>query len=432
LSDVQQVHSPTLAETIIIKAIYTNVDNLVNIAARLDVDDFNYKPYRILYHVIKKLAASNTVVSSDSILAYLQSRAPNNYKDILDVGGAVWLDSLYDPAYKTSVSLDEHIETIIQQSDTKRVNEAVNQLQQKLQAGTTYETALEEFERTIQGIRLRGKGDEIKPIGEGIREMLNRIAQRDESILGIDISGKFPNLNKMIKRLQNNRLTVILANYKSGKTALLLEIAWYVACELGQPVAYLDSEMFEDEMRLRLLAKITGFPMDYIKEGWWANLDEHKQIICDAAIKIEQTPFYWMNCNRMSRSQIVALAKLSQLKYGTRLLVYDYIKPDSENTDGRIDKQIAQKVDMLKEDIAKACSIPVLSAVQLNDSTGKAADSKDVYRLADNVILLRKTNEEDPEYGLYSNLLIMDTSRYTEAGQRIGLNMYHDRQFVTE
>lgn len=94
MSDVQQVHSPTLAETIVIKAIYTNVDNLVNIATRLDVGDFSYKPYRILYHVIKKLAASNTVVSSDSILAYLQSRAPNNYKDILDVGGAMWLDSL--------------------------------------------------------------------------------------------------------------------------------------------------------------------------------------------------------------------------------------------------------------------------------------------------------------------------------------------------
>jgi replicative DNA helicase len=423
---------PPLAETIIIRAIYTNPENLVGIAERIDTKDFTFMVYRVIYATIKKLASSQTIVNSESVLAYIQTHYAKYYNDVLQLGGSVWLDSLYDASYKGLTTLDEHVKFVVEQADIRLVDTATKKLQQQLDGGVPYETSVGEFDKAIQGIRLRGKTDDVKPIGHGIKGMLNRIAQQDESILGISIASKFPKTDKMLKRVQNNRVTVILSNFKSGKSTYLLDVGWHIASDLNHAVLFGDTELFEDEFRLRLLAKVTGWPMDYIQGGLWINSPEHVQILKDAAEQIEQVPFYWTNMNHMSKAQIIATVKIAQLKHHIRLFIFDYIKPDVESDEGRIDLQIGAKVDMLKESIAKTCNLPVVTAVQMNGNTGKVANSQEVERLADNVIMLRQTTPDDIEHTIASHILIMKTSRYTPQGQRVPLDIDFGTQKIRE
>ncbi len=428
----QQIQSIPLSETAIIKAIYTNPENLINIVSILDIHDFSYKPYRILYNVIKKLVASNTTVNADSILAWLQTKAPANYAEILQLGGANWIDSFYDKVYKHIVNLDEHIKFVSEQSDGRYILDTVKNTQSQIEKGITYDIVLYELEKAINTVRLRGKQSDIKTIGYSLDDLKYSIINQSDSVLGINISKKYPKLNKMLKNLQPNRLTVILSNYKTGKSSLILDISWFIAHDLKIPVLFGDTELFEQEFQLRLLAKVTGYTYDYIQFGTWKTNPEHLRVIEDAIADIKKTPFYWVNVNRMERSQIAALVKLSQLKYHIGLFVYDYIKSDLENLDGRIDKQVERKVDMLKEDIAKTCNIHVLSAVQLNESTGKATDSKGVYRLADSVVTLKKITSDDSGYGLASHMLILDTSRNSEQGQQTLIDINFATQRIHE
>lgn len=422
-----------MAEWIIIKALYTNPNHLVNVAEQVETRDFTYKPFRIIYSAIKQLISSDTVVNAESIMALLQSKAPQYYKEMVDIGGIDTLETLYDPAYKSLTNLDEHIATVTDQSSKQQVIAATTKLQSELtRDDIVLDEVVGEFEQSVQSVRLRGKKSQIDRIGDSMDELLDRIVEQDDDVLGISIEHKFPRINRMLKRIQPNRVTVFLSNYKTGKSSLLLEIGWTIA-EQGHAVLFGDTEMFREEFQLRLLSKLSQFPMDYIRSGKWKDFDEHRQLIYAAKQKISDTPFYWVNVNHMSRSEMSALVKLSQLKYNIKVFIFDYIKSDSNTPDGRIDKQIASRVDMLKEDIAKTCNISVLSAVQLNESTNRAADSKDVYRLADSVILLRKVQEDDPESQQFaSHLLIMDTSRYTEAGQRVPLTIDFAKQSVME
>jgi replicative DNA helicase len=421
-----------MAEWIVIKALYTNPDHLVHVAEQVNDMDFTYRPFRIIYSAIKHLVANNTTVNAESIMALLQARAPNNYNEIMAIGGAKAIETLYDPTYKSLTNLDEHIKSIVDRSAQVQVYVASNRLVDNIKAGKSYDDALNEFEQAIQSVKLKGRKSNIDRIGDDLDDLFGRIIAQDESVLGMSIEHKFPQLNGMLKRIQPNRVTVILSNYKSGKSSLLLELGWTLA-ESGHPVLFGDTELYKDEFQIRLLSKITGLAMDYIQEGRWANNDYEIRLLQGAKEKIRAAPFYWVNVNHMSRSEIAALVKLAQLKYGIKAFVYDYIKSDNDKTEGRIDKQIAAKVDMLKEDIAKTCNIAVLSAVQLNDSTGRVSDSKDVYRLADNVVLLRKVEQDDPEFQkCATHVLIMDTSRYTAAGQRVPLTIDFARQMVAE
>lgn len=429
MSETQQ---PNLAEWIIIKALYTNPHHLINVAEQLDVRDFTNKEFRIIYTAIKKLAASNTVVNGESIMALLQTESPKHYDDMVAIGGSATLDTLYDAQYKTLISLDEHVRTIRERADNQKIVDAAIILQAQIERGDANEAALEGFDKAIQAIKLRGRQQDVKLIGHSIDDTLQRILSRDESMVGISIEKKYPKLDKMLRHIQPKRVTVILSNFKSGKSTVLLELAWYMARECRTPLLFCDTELFDAEVHVRLLAKVTQFPMEYILSGLWNNSPQHTNIIMAAKKEIEETPFYWHNVNHMSRSQIVSLVKLSQLKFGIQVVVFDYIKPDVENVDARVDLQIGAKVDMLKESVSKSCNVAVLTAVQMNEDTGRAANSKEVSRLADNVIVLRKADPEKDDDILATHMMILQTSRYTQSGVKVPIQIDFGKQSMIE
>lgn len=401
-------------------------------AEQLDVRDFTNKQFRIIYTAIKKLAASNTVVNGESIMALLQTESPKHYDEMVSIGGSATLDTLYDAQYKTLLSLDEHVRTIRERADNQKIVDAAVILQAQIERGDANEAALEGFDKAIQAIKLRGRQQDVKLIGHSIDDTLQRILARDESMVGISIEKKYPKLDKMLKHIQPKRVTVILSNFKSGKSSVLLELAWYMASECGVSVLYGDSELFQSEVHVRLLAKVSGFPMEYIMSGLWSNSTEHTNIIMAAKKKIEDAPFLWVNVNHLTRSQIISLVKLSQLKHGTQVYIHDYIKPDAENADARVDLQIGAKVDMLKESVAKSCNIAVLTAVQLNEDTGRAANSKEVMRLADNVVVLRKADPEKDDDILATHMMILQTSRYTQSNVKVPIQIDFGKQSMNE
>ncbi|EPZ47761.1 DnaB-like helicase C-terminal domain-containing protein [Alicyclobacillus acidoterrestris] len=427
-----QAQTPPINEWIIIKAIYTNPQHLVNVAEQIDIRDFTYRPFRIIYTAIKQLAASGTAVNSESIMALLQSEQPAYYQEIDAIGGTATLDTLYDPQYRNMVGLDEHIRSIRDRADNQNIINAADELKRRIEDGDANELALEEFDKSIQAIKLRGRQQDVKPVGHSIDDLLSRIVNQDEDIVGVNIGKKYPKLDRMIRHIQPKRVTIFLSNYKSGKSTVLLELAWYMASECNVPTLFGDTELFDSEVQTRLLAKVSGFPMEYILSGHWNTMESHRNIILNAKEKIKQTPFYWHNTNHMSRSQIVSLVKLCQLKYGIQVFAYDYIKPDIEDDiNARVDLQIGAKVDMLKESIAKACNIAVLSAIQMNEDTGRAANSKEGERLADNVIVLRRTKDED-DMPFASHLLWLKTSRYTQANVTVPLDIDFGTQKIEE
>jgi replicative DNA helicase len=408
----------------VIRAIFTNNANLINVASKLDVADFTYKPFRIIYNAIKRLAASATVINGDSIMAFLESRAPGNYKEMVEIGGAAWIDALYDSTYEGIVNLDEHIQAILTASFNRKLYDTAVQMYNLSQTPDDVDTKLELANQYMYNLMLSTVKQKDTPnIGHDIDGLIEQLKSGDESVYGIDISKYRPKLNAFLKRLQPGKTIIFNANAKAGKSTLMWDIAWVLAGQMGIPVAIADTELNRDEVQLRLLSKLTGYRQDDLRNPEF--VQNFHTIIERAAQYIKQVPIYRFDASTMSNQEVETKVKLLQIQKGIKAFIWDH--PKEDEAEGRLDKKIGQKILTLKNRIANDCGIWTCAPMQRNENTGRVADSYEPYRLADAVITFEEVDD-----GIATHKLTVELSRYMPKGTSMFLKIDLDKQQVIE
>lgn len=428
-----------MSETIILKALITNSAYLVHIATKLDVHDIMHKPYRILYDTIKHLAANSTVINSDSIMAFLESKRPGNYREIVSQGGAEWIESLTDIAYERVVNLDEHVQSILAVSFNKRMYDMAHQMynlsirQSTQDNPITVDEKLSEAQQMVYSLMTSTvKQKETPVLGHNIGSTIQGLLSDDESIKGISIAKYMPKFDALIKRMQPGRVVLLNSAEKIGKTTLSLELAWILAGRLGIPIAYADNEMTESELHKRLLSKLTGYTQDQLDDRYF--VEQHITILEQAGKYIHDAPIYRIESGDMSEYELEANTKLLQVKHGIRALFWDY--PSEMNADTkRLDKALGNKIAVLKNKIALSCNLWCFAPMQRNPTTGSIADSRDPNRKADMVLKFDDVSaEEQSRIGnvLATNKLTIEVARYRSRDGVVFLNVDKDRQIIQE
>jgi replicative DNA helicase len=435
----QQQNTPPGSETIVIKSILANQANLVTIAAKLDTRDFTYRPYQILYNAIKHLAANATVINGDSIMAWLEAKAPNNFREIQAVGGAPWIDSLYDETYAGPVNLDEHIDAILTASFNRRLyNVALQLYNLSVSNGTpdnplTVDKKLSEAQQQIYGLmQSTVRQKDVPTLGHSIQDTISGLLTDDDSVKGISIAQYMPRFDDLIKRMQPGRVVLLSSEEKVGKTTLCLDLAWTLAGLMKIPVAYADSEMTEAELHMRLLSKVTGYSQHQLQDANFAR--EHEEELRKVGQYIAQAPIYRFDCSTMSEYEVEATVKLLQVKHGIRALLWDYPKVVGNSTE-RLDKALGNKIAVAKNRIANDCGIWVFCPMQRNADTGRIADSKEPNRYADMVLKFdRVTPEEQEKINnlLATHKLTIEVARYRSNEGVVYLQIDAERQRIRE
>lgn len=417
-----------MAETLIIRALVTNSQNLISVAGKLDIQDFAYKPYRIIYNTIKHLAAGNTLISSDSIMAFLQSNAPINYQEIMQIGGVSWINSLYDSTYERAVNLDQHIQTILALAFNRRLSNVSNSLQGLAQrTDIKVDEKFSEIQQQIYNLSLSTVRQKETPVlGHNVVSLVDRLAINDESVQGIDISKYRPKLNSFLKRLQPGRAIIFNASAKAGKSSLILDLVWVLAGKMGVPVAVADEELNEDEQQMRLLSKVTGIDQDSLRNPTF--VEQNKSLLKQAALLISKAPIYRFDASMLSPQEIETKVKLLQIQHGIKAFFWDH--PKADEAEGRLDKIIGQKILTLKNRIANDCHIFCAAPMQRSATHGRVGDSYEPYRLADAVITFEEV--KDDENLIATHKLTIELARYMPKGSSVYLNMDLGKQSLME
>ncbi len=208
--------------------------------------------------------------------------------------------------------------------------------------------------------QVQGDAVPIKDIMESTFEML--VAQEGKLITGL--STGYNQLDEMTAGFQNGEMCILAARPSMGKTALLLNIAEFMAVTDKRPIAFFSLEMGREQLTQRLLASHAGFNLRNMRRGMippedWTNL----QISAD---KLGQSMFLIDDSPELTSLQLRAKARRLKAQYDIQCVLIDYLQLMSYH--GKANSRQEQITEMSRgiKALARELALPVICAAQLN------------------------------------------------------------------
>ena len=211
---------------------------------------------------------------------------------------------------------------------------------------------------------------------------------RDGGLAGV--STGLIDLDAKIGGLHPSDLIIIAARPSMGKSSLAANIGFDVARNYawepqpdgskktvrGGVVAFFSLEMSADQLALRILAEVSGVSGDRLRKGE-VDPSEYGRVR-DAAIEIEQTPFYIDDTGGITLAKLTARARRLKRTVGLDLLIIDYLQLITMGNSSRQDNRV-QEVSAITQGLkalAKELSIPVIALAQLSRQVENREDKK--------------------------------------------------------
>jgi len=220
--------------------------------------------------------------------------------------------------------------------------------------------------------------------------------------------------------LRRGTVNVVGARPKIGKTLLADNMGIHIAKE-GIPVLNLDTEMRKEDHQHRLMAMISGVPINDIETGAFAKNPANKKKVMDAARELKEVPYYFKSIGGMAFEDQLSvirrwIAKVVGIndkgKANDCVVIYDYLKlMDSSQIKGDMKEfQVLGFMMTSLHNFALRYEVPVLAFVQLNrdgitkETTDTASGSDRIIWLCSNFSIYKIKSDEEisidgPEVG---------------------------------
>ena len=287
-------------------------------------------------------------------------------------------------------------------------------------------------------------GENPELIGEGIQEYVDYLSDNKCDIIGIPTG--FKKYDEAIGGgLRRKCVDLVSARPKVGKSVFADNVALNVS-SLGIPVLVLDTEMSKEDHLNRLIANISGIPINEIATGKFS-IDKSKSKSVKKSIeKLSSLPYSYVSVAGKPFEQIMNLIKrwiVQEVKTDESgktndcLIIYDYLKlMSSSSITNNIQEYQALGFQITSlHNLCVKLDIPCLSFVQLNRD-GITKESTDAVSGSDRLIWLctsfsifkTKSPEELAEDGVKAGnrKLVPSASRHgagLEDGDYINMQM---------
>lgn len=185
-----------------------------------------------------------------------------------------------------------------------------------------------------------------------------------QSRAGAGISTGYERIDELTAGLHKPDLIVIAGRPSTGKTALALNIAAYVAMVEGIPVAIFSMDETKEQLSLRILASQAKVNSRRIREGDLREADWEK--LNRAAPEISKAPLFIDDTCCLTVQEIQRKAGIRKADHGLGLVVIDYLQlMRSDAYRGVRDQEIADITRNLKA-MGKELGVPIIAISQLD------------------------------------------------------------------
>lgn len=213
------------------------------------------------------------------------------------------------------------------------------------------------------------------PIKEALAQSFDRIDELHKKGVGFrGIQTGFIDLDNILSGMQESNLIILAARPGQGKTAMIVNMASYIALNQKIPVGIFSLEMSQEELVDRLLVGQADVDAWRLKTGKLSETDFTKLSqamgeLADAQIFIDDSP-------GISISEIRTKARRLQLEHGVKLIVVDYLQlvDPGRRYDNRV--QEVSVVSQALKNLARELKIPVLAVSQLSRAVEHRGERK--------------------------------------------------------
>lgn len=373
------------------------MDAYVTISDIINQDSFGHINNQILYKCMERILSNNQSIDIPSILSVSEqlnlSESVNTDQELKYIKSLIDFPINKDNVLSFAIQLKKFefarkiknlTAKIHKEIDTINGSESINDIIQLLENPVT------DF------LREDDSGDVPEKIGKNIQDYVTFLEENKCDIIGIPTG--FNKYDEAIGGgLRRKCVDLISARPKVGKSVFADNVALNVSSK-KIPVLMLDTEMSKEDHLNRLLANISGVPINEIATGQFTD-DEEKTIkVREAIQKIESIPYSYVSVAGKPFEQILNLIKrwiMQEVKTDENgktndcLIIYDYLKlMSSSSITNNIQEYQALGFQITSlHNLCVKLDIPCLSFVQLNRD-GITKESTDAVSGSDRLIWL--------------------------------------------
>jgi replicative DNA helicase len=357
-----------------------DITNYFTVCSKLEPKDFLYEQHEMMMLLFQSLVNKGCTKLDTSVI--MSEAQANGIME--NIGGIKYLQAISGvdaPQENFNIHLEAVMEAATKYKLYKLLVEKTGILSENAKEGLTSIDLLSSVESDLMSLQVNGPTiAEPVNVGDALETFIEERKNNPITLSGL--STGYPILDKQIDGLIPGTLLVLAARKKMGKSALLTNIAAYVAYGLDIPVLYVDTELCLAEWQTRVLSATSNIKERDIKHGGYdpetyARLKKWVRVFKKGKLFHEYMPGY-------SVDKLVSLYKKFRFKEKIGLIVFDYLKePDSTSIDRqRKEYQVLGDVTTKLKDLAGQLNIPAITAVQLNRDND-IADSDRIARYAD-------------------------------------------------
>lgn len=373
------------------------IDAYVSIADFISVDSFVHYNNQVLFRCIERVIKNDHKVDIPSILS---AASQLNLEEAINTSQEIkYIKSLFDfPVEKDNVfnfaiqikkfefarNIKKLTTKIHKDIDSISGSESINEIIQILENPVT------DFLREDDG------GDVPEKIGDGVKDYVEFLAENQCDIIGIPTG--FSKYDEAIGGgLRRKCVDLVAARPKVGKSVFADNAALNISSQ-RIPVLMLDTEMSKEDHLNRLLANMSGVPINEIATGKFAEDQDKYDAVTESMKKLESIPYSYISVAGKPFEQILNLIKrwiVQEVKLNDNgktndcVIIYDYLKLMSSNSiTNNIQEYQALGFQITSlHNLCVKLDIPCLSFVQLNRD-GITKESTDAVSGSDRLIWL--------------------------------------------
>ncbi|MGN0507212.1 MAG: replicative DNA helicase [Lachnospiraceae bacterium] len=364
-----QPHSKE-AEQSVIGSMIMDKEAIVVASEILKPEDFYIRQYGVLFEAMVELHNEGRPSDLVTILDKLKE------KDVSpEVCGMEFIRDVTD-AVPTSANIKYYADIVAEKALSRRLIKITETI-----ANTCYldkervDTILEETEKQVFSIIQNRGGGDYEDIRETVFRALRNIEAAAKSkgrITGIATG--FRDLDYKTAGLQRSDLILIAARPSMGKTALVLNLAEYIAVRSHITTAIFSLEMSKEQLINRMLAMNSRVDSQNIRTGdlkdeEWANLMESARNIGESGLVIDDTP-------GISISELRSKCRKLKLEKNLGLVIIDYLQLMSGSGRSESRQQEVSEISRSLKALAREINCPVIALSQLSRAVEQRPDKR--------------------------------------------------------
>ena len=358
------------AEQSVIGCMMISRDSITVASDILSEDDFYNRQYGLVFSSIVELNDAGKSVDVVTLQNKLKEKdAPPEVSSLEFVRDLML-------AVPTAAHIRDYVEIVSEKAVLRRLIKVSEEI-----AGVCYVgkdslgTILEDAEKNIFNIvQRRNTGDYI-PIRQIVLSAMERIERASKTKGNVTgIATGFLDLDYKTAGMQPADLVLIAARPSMGKTALVLNIAQYVAFKSDLPLAVFSLEMSREQLVNRLFSLESRVDSQHIRTGnlsdrEWEDLIDGAGVVGRSKLIIDDTP-------AISISELRSKCRKFKLEQDIRMVIIDYLQLMSGNarTDSR--QQEVSEISRSLKALARELNVPVIALSQLSRAVEQRPDHR--------------------------------------------------------